>query len=205
MLRCGTSYKMSELCKVYIMKRAVLGLGCLVLGGVFVWFAFVHKGNVVNDETIHGACAAGNYELVQHLLQRGIGVDIRDGLDQTALLHAAWWGHEKVIELLLQRGADVNAKSELGFTALYWAVNHGQRPVIAMLLKAGAKANIKSLNDWTALHEAAVHGNDDIYATLVAAGADADATDRWGNTPREFKARSAAACAHAEHNRKNNG
>ena len=165
-----------------MLEKIFIGLSGLLIGAGIVWFTCVS-----GKRTMHVAAAAGDVEQVQQFLSRGVNVNSRDTLGQTALLHAAWWGHEGVANLLIKHGINVNAKSDLGFTALQWAINHGHKRIVRLLLDHGAEVNIVSINEWTPLHEAATLGHDDIYAALVAKGASETAQDRWGKTPVDMK------------------
>ena len=62
--------------------------------------------------TIFEACAAGEFERVERLLEEdGLIVAIYSDDGWTALHLAAFFGHPKIAELLLARGADARARS----------------------------------------------------------------------------------------------
>jgi len=56
------------------------------------------------------ACAWGQRDVVEFLLEKGISPDLRNAGDRTGLHNAAWGAHIDVVKLLLHRGAPVDVK-----------------------------------------------------------------------------------------------
>lgn len=72
------------------------------------------------------------------LVQRGMNVNARDGLDKTPLHYAAMNRNEALL-LLLTHGADPNAQDGNGYTALHYAVGFRcEASTVQMLLQHGA-------------------------------------------------------------------
>ncbi len=94
------------------------------------------------------AARAGEAEKVQEELSRGTSVDETSAYGWTALMFAAWKGHEDVIAILLDAGADPNLVSERvakntqaplpETTALAEALGAGHLSIARVLLARGA-------------------------------------------------------------------
>ena len=65
-------------------------------------------------------------------------MNITDGSDNTALMHAAWNGYNKCVDLLLQGGANINQTNTSGETALLSASRGGHEECVKELINAGA-------------------------------------------------------------------
>jgi len=68
----------------------------------------------------------------------------------TALMGAAYIGHERVVDLLIQHGAEVNLQRSSGFTALMSAAGQGRERVVELLLQHGAEINLQNSDGVTA-------------------------------------------------------
>jgi uncharacterized protein len=60
----------------------------------------------------------------------------------TALMDAAFYGHQDVVKLLVEKGAKINLKDRAGSTAMDWAVRTKNWKILKMLIDAGGKYNI---------------------------------------------------------------
>lgn len=104
----------------------------------------------------------------------------RDGLQWTALHHAAIAGTVEAAGLLLDRGADPNARDDLEHTPLHWAALKGRAEMCGLLARRGARTDARDVYGMTALHVAA---DDRTVTALVNAGAEVNALDKRGATP----------------------
>ena len=100
-------------------------------------------------------------DFVEALLDAGANVNAADRANQSALHHAAIYGHPAAVQLLLERGAAVNAADDPGRTALHltvFEVGGLERPnadaVAAALLDAGADPDASDNGGYTALNNA---------------------------------------------------
>jgi uncharacterized protein len=136
--------------------------------------------------TIFEACAAGEVERVERLLEAG-GLAVAAYSDDgwTPLHLAAFFGHAKIAEMLLARGADVRARSHnpTGNTPLHAALAANHKMVAGLLLGAGADVNAADAGGWRPLHLAAANSNLESMKLLIAQGADVNAPNGEGVTP----------------------
>ena len=110
---------------------------------------------------------------VDTLLAAGADVHSKSN-GATALLAAAFNGHDKVVAALIVAGADVNfAKDNTGTTALLLSAPGGHDAVVKHLITAGADVDLARVSDGvTPLLLAAKKGRLGVAAQLVFAGAD---------------------------------
>lgn len=65
-------------------------------------------------------------------------IDCTDLHGRTALIWAAYRGHDEAVKVLLEEGSQISLKDRSGNTALHWATIKGCAQVIKLLLEAGA-------------------------------------------------------------------
>lgn len=107
---------------------------------------------------LHHAAALGRLDLIQVILERGLGVDTPSGTQEEC--------------------SDTEAerpKFEPGFTPLMCAAAHGQLATVRHLISVGADPFKTDCHGGTALHSAATSGSAPILNVLLAAGCDPDA------------------------------
>ncbi len=126
-------------------------------------------------------------ENLQQLIDQGVDVNARDGVEKAAL-HWVAGAKPEMILALIAAGADVNARDYLDRTPLLFVAATGTSENIKLLLEAGADVNAKTANDWTPLHGAAKFGSTENIMTLLEAGADAAALTEMGETPFDLSA-----------------
>jgi ankyrin repeat protein len=138
--------------------------------------------------TLFEACAAGEYDRVERLLEGGAPVNAWSDDGWTPLHLAAFFGHEQVTELLLAHAADAHARSRNanGNTPLHAALAANQKMAAGLLIGGGADVNAVDAAGWRPLHLAAAHNNLDAMKALIAQGADVSAVNAEGLTPLAF-------------------
>jgi ankyrin repeat protein len=134
------------------------------------------------DAAIHGTVKDLQPFVADH------GVDIvnnaKDSIGRTALLWAAYGGHEAKAQWLLKRGANVNATTIQGVSSLMIASDNGHIQMLKMLLEAGATVRHKEeVHHLTALHLAISRSQLDIAELLLDYGADLLVQNIEGVTP----------------------
>src|SRR6476620_4954620 len=106
---------------------------------------------------LHQAAALGRLDLIQMILERGVGIDTASGTQ------------EEYSDTEAER-----PKFEPGFTPLMCAAAHGQLATVRHLISAGADPFKTDYHGGTALHSAATSGSAPILNVLLAAGCDPD-------------------------------
>lgn len=149
---------------------------------------------IVNDQfngimpTLHEAARQGCNIIVQHHLNNGVDVNIKDNpqgirwYTPTPLHYAVQFEHTDTITLLIKRGADVNARDSNCAAPLHIAAQKHRVDIVMILLEHGANINATDLEDRTLLHYAAKWSTD-ILKRLLEYGADILAKDYLDNTP----------------------
>ncbi|XP_059167490.1 ankyrin repeat domain-containing protein 50-like [Physella acuta] len=99
----------------------------------------------INKEALFIASQNGRTECVKLLLKYGYGVNVANDEGNTALMYAAYAGHEAIAETLLkQRDINVNQQDGNGWTALHYASKQGKANVVQQLVKRNADVNLHS-------------------------------------------------------------
>ncbi len=104
-------------------------------------------------------------------------VDIKNKLDETALMLAAHNNQLELAKVLIQRGADVNKP---GWTPLHYAATRGHRDMIRLLLENDAYIDSESANGTTPLMMAAYYAPPLAVKLLLEEGADPTLVNHGG-------------------------
>lgn len=86
----------------------------------------------------HRLARLGRVEEMSIALQHGLSVDLRDGMQQTALMLATHGDNAATLAFLLSHGADLEAQDADGLTPLMHAAQFGQTDAVSLLLSHGA-------------------------------------------------------------------
>ncbi|MHC9538523.1 MAG: ankyrin repeat domain-containing protein [Vulcanimicrobiota bacterium] len=119
----------------------------------------------------------------EYLIEKGIGVKIKDNEGRTALHGSGANRNIDVARVLVRHGADLNAKDNNGETPLHAAVYYRNDDLVQYLLEKGADSNIRDNEGRTPLHVAAARGESGMVKLLIAGGSDINARDGKGLTP----------------------
>lgn len=122
---------------------------------------------------------------VKRLLELGTTVDAKGEKEWTAILSAAYEGHEDVVALLIEKGANVHARTPDKQTPLMMAAYNGSVRIVEILLEHGAAVNDKDVHGWTPLMFVTIYRHAktrkvDLATRLLNKGADATATNEAG-------------------------
>ena len=142
---------------------------------------------IQEEKALLAACARGDLNKVEKLVDSGVDVNSSDQNQMTALHYAAMHTRDDVIKSLISRGAEVNIDDlKGGFSAIHWVIinatpkysstNHLEGCLTA-LTEAGCRVNATDFNYATPLHIAAQKGNKDSIPVLLRLGADPNKVD----------------------------
>lgn len=79
---------------------------------------------------------------LKRVLTRVADVNVRNKHGMTALMRAAYHGHEQMVRVLLEHGADPNVMRNDRFTALALAAFFGHTETVRILIEHGAKTEV---------------------------------------------------------------
>jgi len=82
---------------------------------------------------------SGDVDELSRLLPRVVDINARNRHGMTALMKAAFCGHEPVVRVLLEHGADPNLMRNDSFTALALAAFFGHGEIVKTLIEFGAR------------------------------------------------------------------
>lgn|GEM_PF-5565551 len=152
--------------------------------------AFQSFSSEPEDTQIHQLIRAGDETNIKLLIQKGIYLEIENGVDLekkgkdflTPLGLAISLKQVAITRLLIEAGASVNNGEKL---PLVLAANRGYLEIIKMLIEAGAKVNLQQGNSpsMSALDMAASCNRNTIVKYLINAGAEVNFQDCEGWTP----------------------
>ncbi|XP_053469679.1 ankyrin repeat and EF-hand domain-containing protein 1a isoform X2 [Ictalurus furcatus] len=97
------------------------------------------------------ACASGNYEVVNFLLNLGADVNACDQFCWTPLHHACHAGQLDIIKQLVEAGAAVNTPTFSGATPLMRAIESSRPCCVDYLIKAGATVTAANKSEQSCL------------------------------------------------------
>ena len=121
--------------------------------------------------TLHSAADYGDLEMVQVLLDYGVGVNTQNGFGSTPLDFALKYPHTRldagVVRLLLDHGADPNVCAHDSLTPLYRASQCGRIDIVRLLLEHGASVEAVDEQGDTPLDVASGKQRDEIISLLL--------------------------------------
>ena len=85
---------------------------------------------------------SGDVDELSRLLPRVVDINARNRHGMTALMKAAFFGHEPVVRVLLEHGADPNLMRNDSFTALALAAFFGHGEIVKTLIEFGARTEV---------------------------------------------------------------
>jgi serine/threonine protein kinase len=179
------SYRQTAGLLAGLFFRQLIGImaGVLVAFTISAMVAFVLVLGVGGlDKNLVYMAQLGKTKEVTELLNKGVDINMKDGLGRTALIAAAADGRTEIMKILIDRGADMNIKGPVGMTALTAAATLGRTEAVRILLERGADVNVRNESNQTALIAAAEKGHADIVKMLLTAGSDPNVKDKSGKS-----------------------
>ena len=130
------------------------------------------------------AATAGRLKVVEHLIENGAALNLRDTFGKTALANALEKNHRAVADALHKAGATLGWDASTSSAKLCDDTRRGDFSTVRSLLEYGADVNAADYDQRTCLHLAASEGNLPIVRYLITEGkASINVADRWGGTP----------------------
>jgi ankyrin repeat protein len=86
-----------------------------------------------------------NYKIATYLCENGADKDLKDEIDNTALMHAIYSCPEIAMYLIIN-GANINIKNKLGEYPVHFAAMNGNHLIMKMLYDRGVELNIYNIN-----------------------------------------------------------
>lgn len=130
------------------------------------------------------AAKKGDIDTMQKLMPK-VGINAQDSDGRTALIWAAYKGHENVVKLLLESpGININLRDRTGYSAIKAAASNGRENVIKLLLTI-PEIDINSLNEALIV---AIGYENIVKLLLSVKGVNVNTKDIAGKTPLMFAA-----------------
>ncbi len=132
----------------------------------------------VDNEDFFSAALEGDLDTVKQALANPKAATHADPDGRTALMLAAFNGHDNVLEALIAAGATVDALDNTKRSALMYACTGPTPKTVELLIKHGANVNLADGEEhWTPIMFAAAEGHLENVRILLNAGADPTAAD----------------------------
>ncbi len=140
-------------------------------------YCMTQKDNI--NQQFFAAIQAGNYSLVQDLLNNSADVNAQDRDNFTPLHLAALNGYTAIAQLLIDKRADIKAQTiREKATPLHCTAENGHTATAQLLLEKGADVNAQTTNNTTPLFIAAFNSHTTTAHLLIDKGADVKAQDK---------------------------
>ncbi|XP_072368968.1 CARD- and ANK-domain containing inflammasome adapter protein [Scyliorhinus torazame] len=123
------------------------------------------------------------YRTVGIIIEQGIDINTRNGMQYTPLLLAAELGHAESVDILINKGARLDERIPNMDSALHLAVQTGSLSVAKLLMDQGMDANIIGSGNQTPLHVASFHNQRPMIETLIGGGSKVNAVTKEAVTP----------------------
>lgn len=131
---------------------------------------------------LHTAAEQGAVDMLDTLLEAGLGINTKDKDGNTPLLLAAKAGQVEMMKKLIDAGANPNMRNNDIQSPLYVAAESGNVAAVDLLLaepsvRTEVNSHAEYKTGWTPLMVAAVKNHAEIIDKLFAVGADVNQTD----------------------------
>lgn len=136
------------------------------------------------------AVGAGNYALVEALIDRGADQERKTEFGSPALHWVPYWTPKSmdIVKLLIKKGADVNASDVSGGTALCQSIMYGSIEMVQFLVDNGARLDVGG--EAEALYYAVQNGRCENVKFLLQHGVSPNHADREGYTALMYASKS---------------
>ncbi|MFZ3229813.1 MAG: ankyrin repeat domain-containing protein [Pseudobdellovibrio sp.] len=125
-----------------------------------------YKQTVNKEASIFNWAREANLSELKKLNLDSSSVNVSDGKGYSALMLAAYHGHQDVCEFLIRNEADVNAKDNSGSSILMGASFKGHLEIVRLLVNSGADVTYENSKRQSALDFAQMFGRADVVKYL---------------------------------------
>lgn len=165
--------------------KALYLLFCLLTASV----SAVQTPNDANEQQIKQqlnnylweAARTGDGGVIDSFIAGKYNLNVQDAHGYTAVILAAYHGHQASVENLLNAGADPCLRDKRGNTALMGAIFKGEVKIARQLIAAKCNPDTRNNAGQTAAMYAALFQRHALLEQLKVKGADMQATDANGN------------------------
>lgn len=133
------------------------------------------------------AARQGRGDMMQEFINAHWDLGLQDDKGYTALILAAYHGHQALVSQLLKAGANPCQADHRGNTALMGAIFKGELTIAGQLMDAPCAVDQHNQAGQTAAMYAALFRRKQILDALIAKGADVKARDARGNTAERLQ------------------
>lgn len=133
------------------------------------------------------AARAGDTDVIESFVSAEYNLNVQDENGYTAVILAAYNGHQAALEKLLNGGADPCLHDRRGNTALMGAIFKGEIKIARRLIAAKCNPDSRNNAGQSAAMYAALFQRHAVLEQLRAKGADMNAIDAHGNNVEALK------------------
>ena len=153
--------------------------------------AIINHGAEINATDTNGrtalmiACAKGNSDAINTLLEAGADPKITDADGETCLYYAVdGCCSKEVLQIIINHGADVNATNTNNVTALMTAYKKSNADAICVFLNAGASRDVVVADRNICFHDAVSRAfSKEVLQAMISHGSDVNSTNTNNVTP----------------------
>ncbi|MCG5047997.1 ankyrin repeat domain-containing protein [Pectobacterium brasiliense] len=129
----------------------------------------------------------GDIEILQTFITSHYNLNVADEKGYTAVILAAYHGHDAAVEALIKAGADPCLRDARGNTALMGAVFKGEIKIARRLIAAECNPDERNHAGQTAAMYASLFQRSELLKALKEKGADFEIKDANGNSVETLK------------------
>ncbi|KAH7555089.1 hypothetical protein BM1_07750 [Bipolaris maydis] len=124
---------------------------------------------------LHLAASAGLVDAIMRLLEEGVDINEKDGVECTSMHYACQNGHLDIAQILASKGADIDAQGGYFGNALQAASFQGHTQMVKFLIDNKADVNAQAEEYGNALQAASCEGHTTLVKMLIDSKADVNA------------------------------
>lgn len=136
----------------------------------------VNKQRKDGETALASAIHNKNLKIVKYLCENGANINLKDNVNNTALLHAIYVDSEIAL-YLIEKGADLTIKNKLNETPMHFAAMSGDLFICKILIDRGLDINVTNKNNHTPIMLAAGNKHIKLVRLLLENKADINGED----------------------------